>query len=53
MNGEILDGVAKAQEFAERSPEEMKKRAETVFSEISEKYGELKDGIVQRLDRYL
>ena len=53
MNGEILGGVAKAQGFAEHSPEEMKKRAETVFSEISEKYGELKDGIVQRLDRYL
>ena len=53
MNGEILEGIAKAQGFAERSPEEMKKRAESVLSEISEKYGEIKEGLSQRFDRYL
>lgn len=53
MNGEFLEGIAKAQEFTERTPEEMKKRAETVLSELSEKYGELKEGIAQRFDRYL
>lgn len=53
MNGEFLEGIAKAQEFTERTPEEVKKRAETVLSELSEKYGELKEGIAQRFDRYL
>lgn len=53
MNGEILEGIAKALGFAERSPEEMKKRAESVLSEISEKYGEIKEGLSQRFDRYL
>ena len=53
MNGEFLEGIAKVQEFTERTPEEVKKYAENVLSGISEKYGELKEGIVQRFDRYL
>ncbi len=53
MNGEFLEGIAKAQEFTERTPEEVKKYAENVISGISEKYGEIKEGIAQRFDRYL
>ena len=53
MSGEILEAVAKAQEFAERRPEEMKKRVGNVISGINEKYSTIKDSFAQRFDRYL
>lgn len=53
MNGEILEGIAKAQEFTERTPYEVKRRAGNVLSELSEKYDEIKEDFVQRFDRYL